>query len=309
MKSCCGLVKYTLAILVAVLMFASCKKTENRTYPNNDAVNPHRVPTIKVENYVNRLFIDLVGRSALEAEMATETDILKEAGLSKQARMDLISKLQNDTAAVIGDSSYNIAYNQRLYDIMKSRMCEGAADNEFTRFVGLAQFALTVARLEGDSVRVYAALEQIERNQKVVEGKVEMRNGEITINELFARLMNNNVYDYINMNSFNFVNASFDDLFMRFPTQEEFDIAYEIIERNQVGGLFGGFASTKAEYCKLLTESDEFYEGLIRWTYETLMGREATSQEVVNHFSKIIINKDFKQLQMDILITDEYADF
>ena len=156
---------------------------------------------------------------------------------------------------------------------------------------------------------MYAALEQIERNQKVVEGKVEMRNGEITINELFARLMNNNVYDYINMNSFNFVNASFDDLFMRFPTQEEFDIAYEIIERNQVGGLFGGFASTKAEYCKLLTESDEFYEGLIRWTYETLMGREATSQEVVNHFSKIIINKDFKQLQMDILITDEYADF
>jgi hypothetical protein len=262
-----------------------------------------------VESYVNRLFIDLVGRSALELELATETATLIDARLSATARANLVTKLQTNTEPVQGDSSYTIAYHQRLYDIMKSRMCEGAADGEFTRYVGLANFALKVARLEGDSVRVALALEQIERNLNVVNGKYELRDSTITINQLFARLMNNNVYDNINMNTFNFVNASFDDLFFRFPSKAEFDIAYQIVDKNVVGSLLGGFASNKAEYCELLTESDEFYEGLIRWTYITLMAREATTQEVVNHFKDLRMAADFKKLQLDILITDEYADF
>ena len=111
------------------------------------------------------------------------------------------------------------------------------------------------------------------------------------------------------MNRFNFVNASFDDLFYRFPTQQEFDAAFKIIQVNKVGALLGGFATSKAEYCQLLTESDEFYEGIIRWTYLTLMAREATSQEVSNHFEYFILNKDFKELQKNILKTDEYANF
>ncbi len=287
----------------------SCKEVVDKNLDNNTALGPHRVPTIKIEQYVNRLFIDIVGRSALEAELATETDTLKEANLSAASREALITKLQSDTTPVLGDSSYAIAYNQRLYDIMKSRMCEGANDGDFLRYVGNARFSLKVARLNGDSIRVYRSLEIIERNQAVVDGKADLKNGVITINELFARMLDNHVYDNINMNTFNFVNASFDDLFFRFPTQTEFDIAFSIIGENITGSLFGGFAGTKGEYCQLLTESDEFYEGLIRWTYHTLMARDATSQEVANHFDNLVLTGDFKQLQLEILRTDEYADF
>lgn len=302
-------VAIVLLVLVFSTVFMSCKDDASKNFDNNTPLSPHRISTIKIEGYVNRLFIDLVGRSPLEAELATETDALKEANLSKEARETLITKLQSDTTPVIGDSSYAIAYNQRLYDIMKSRMCEGAEDGEFMRYVGNANFSLTVARLNGDSIGVFRALEIIERNKSVPDGKYDFRNGDITINELFARMMDNNVYDNINMNTFNFVNASFDDLFFRFPTQVEFNTAYEIIDKNVTGSLLGGFASTKSEYCKLLTECDEFYEGLIRWTYITLMGRDATSQEVANHFDGLIVHKDFKQLQKEILILDEYADF
>ncbi|MBI1307303.1 MAG: hypothetical protein GC181_11935 [Bacteroidetes bacterium] len=296
-------------LFISVFLIFSCKKTEYQSFGNNDAKSPHRVPTIKVENYVNRLFIDLVGRSALETELKTETDILIENYLSEDSRLALIKKLQLDTLERIGDSSYFIAYHQRLYDIMKSRMCEGAPDEEFLKYVYQAEFALKEARLLGDSILVFEMLEIMKRNQQVVDGKFELRKGEITINELFARLMDNSVYDNINMNTFNFVNASFDDLFGRFPTKSEFDIAYDIIGRNEVGSLLGGFASNKQEYCRLLATSDEFYEGLIRWAYKTLLGRDATSQEVVNHFSKLISHKDFKILQQEILVTDEYADF
>ena len=304
-----GLLYTVFSLLVLSLCFTSCKKTEDKTFTDNTPLSPHRVPTIKIEGYVNRLFIDLVGRSALEAELAAETAALKDAELSRESREALITKLQSDTADVEGDSSYAIAYNQRLYDIMKSRMCEGAEDGEFLRYVGNASFSLKVARLNGDSIRVFRALEIIERNQNVVNGKYDLRNGLITINELFARMMNNNVYDNINMNTFNFVNASFDDLFFRFPSEREFETAFDIVERNVVGSLFGGFASNKAEYCTLLTESDEFYEGLIRWTYISLLGRDATTQEVVNHFDNLKQTGNFKQLQLEILRTDEYANF
>ncbi len=302
-------IKWAFCVVVLTTVFVSCKKTEDKNFDNNTAISPHRIPTIKIEGYVTRVFIDLIGRTPLETELAFETDLLKENNLSKASRETLVTKLQTDSAEVVGDSSYAIAYGERLYIIIKSRMVEGAETPSFTRHIGNANNSLRQGRLLGDSIRVFAALDKIKRNQEVLDAKYEFRNQEITLNEVFARMLNNNVYDEINMNTFNFVNASFDDLFYRFPTETEFDIAFSIIERNEVGPLFGGFAATKGEYCKLLTESDEFYEGLIRWTYLTLLDRDPTTSEVSSHFQTLQSTQDFRNLQKEIIITDEYADF
>ncbi len=295
--------------LLVLVFFISCKKTETKNFENNTPVSPHRISTIKIEGYVNRLFIDLVGRSPLDAELATETDVLKAANLSKASRENLVTKLQSDSTPVEGDSSYKIAYYERLYIIIKSKLVEGVDDSEFTSLVNMSTNDIVQARLLGDSIRVMRALDQVKRHQDVVDAKFQLRKGQISLNDVFARLLNNSIYDQINMNTFNFVNATFDDLFYRFPTQAEFDVGFKIIEKNEIGGLFGGFASTKGEYCTLLTESDEFYEGLIRWTYLTLLGREPSTQEVVNHFATLRSTKDFQAFQKAILITDEYADF
>ena len=58
----------------------------------------------------------------------------------------------------------------------------------------------------------------------------QLRTESIEIDEVTQRMLYNAVYDEINMNSFNFINATFDDLFFRFPTQAEFDDAYEVVE-------------------------------------------------------------------------------
>ena len=244
-----------------------------------------------------------------QIEMSAEVALLKAAKASKETRLVLIQKLQTDNNFVEGDSSYQKAYYQRIYDMVKSRLCEGAADGEFTRYVGLANISLKIARLEGDSIRVFQALEQIARHQRIVESKDEYRFGGININEMYARLIDNNVYDNINMNSFNFVNASFDDLFYRFPTKAEFDLAYNIIETNKLGSLFGGFASNKREYCVLLTSTGEFYEGLIKWMYLNLMGREPSTEETFALYDDFRKDANLQLLQQKILITDEYANF
>lgn len=296
--------------LAAISFFSSCK-TEyvDKRYDGNNALDPGSVPTVKVENYVNRLYIDLLGRVPTFLEMQREVTALKDKKLSTEARVELIVKLQSDTTYSEGDSSYQKAYYQRVYDMVKARLCEGFADGEFTRFAGLAQFALTIARLEGDSIGVFQALEQIARNERVVLSKQEYRFGSITLNEMFARMLDNNVYDNINMNTFNFVNASFDDLFYRFPTKQEFDASYQIIETNKIGPLMGKFASNKREYCLLLTSSDEFYEGTIKWVYLNLLNREPSPEETNALFTDFKADGNLQLLQQKLLVTDEYANF
>lgn len=296
-------------ILSLIIGLFSCVEKEKVTLDNNTPLNPHTVPTVKIENYVNRVFIDLLGRVPTEDEMDKEVQLLKAGNLSRTSREALIDKLQHDTSFHEGDSSYKHAYFQRLYDLAKSRMCEGMEDGEFLRLAGLARFSLTIARLEGDSARVYRALEVIDRNEGVVKSKYQYRNGEIDISELFARMLDNGVYDVINMNSFNFVNASFDDLFFRFPSQDEFRRAYDIIEHNKTASLFGGYATNKREYCLLLTRSRHFFEGLIVWNYILIMGRQPSSGEISFHFPRLYATSDLAFFQKQLLVTDEYANF
>jgi hypothetical protein len=300
----------SIALLVfSTVLFLGCTENERVVLTDNEPFDPRSVPTVRVENYVNRIFIDLLGREPIDSEMVQEVRILRENKLSYDSRSDLIMRLQTDTTYVEGDSSYKHAYYQRIYDMAKARLCEGAADGEFTRYVGLAAFSIKVGRLDGDSIRVYAGLEQQRRNQTVVDSRVEYRNGDIELSEMFARMLDNNVYDVINMNTFNFVNASFDDLFFRFPFAVEFDQAYQIIERNEPGTLFGGVASNKREYCILLTNSVEFSEGLIHWAYLSLVGRTPSTQEVHNLIGEFVATHNFQEVQRKIMITNEYAIF
>lgn len=287
----------------------SCKKSEDVFVGGNIPPDYKSVPTIKVENYVNRLFIDLLGREATDSERLERTEFLKSRDLSVDARVEIITELQEDSSYRVGDSSYRHAYYQRIYDIAKARFLEGASDPDIAQFIGNLNFAIKVARLDGDSVAVYSAMAEKERYEKILRSKREYRLGIISYSEMCAAMMNNAIYDQINMNSFNYVNATFDDLFSRVPTQDEFTRAYDIIDKNLPRELFGKWASNKNEYCEVLTRSAEFYEAQIRWNYYILLQREATTQEVINLYSQFSSTGNMQKVQLAILKSDEYAQF
>lgn len=288
-------------------IFACKKKQED--YPNNVPKNYDDVSTVKVENYINRIYIDLLGREPLDAEVMRDLKILRDGKLSFDVRKTIIKRLMTDTTFVVGDSSYKRAYYQRIYDLAKARLLEGASDGDFYQQIGIAEFSLKVSRLNGDSIGVYSAMATIDRYKNVIKSRREYQLGLINIGEMYARMLDNPIYDIINMNSLNFVNASFDDLFFRFPTRDEFEIAYGIIENGTGGALFGGYASTKPDYCRVLVNSREFHEGMIKWAYLTLIGREPNTQESFNLIQDYYLTDDFQQVQINILATDEYAHF
>ena len=297
--------------MVCLLMglFAACEKTTDVLIPGNRQPDYSGVTTLRVENYVNRLFIDLLGREATESERMAAVQELRDSALSISIRRRLITRLQTDTTFRPGDSSYRHAYCERIYQLMKARFLEGADDGELNLRLGNARFAETVARLNGDSVGVFSARNQADAYEKVLTSRRNYRLGRISFGEMCSYMMNNGIYDVINMNSFNFVNASYDDLFNRLPTRDEFNQAYEVIEYNKPAVIHGVVCTNRNEYLRALTESSEFYEAQLRWVWFTLLQREPDIQELFRVLPGYRLSGDLSEVQRQALQSDEYAQF
>ncbi len=292
-----------------MVFFQSCVKETKTFIPDNQPPDYGAISTLKIQNYVNRLYIDLLGREATDLEMDRDVLRLRNNKLSFASRDSLIYMLMKDSSYHEGDSSYRHAYVQRIYDLGKARFLEGAAEGDIWQQIGILNFSITVNRLNGDSIGVASATEQRDKYLKVINSRYEYRKGTIGIDEMYARMIDNGIYDLINMNSFNFVNASFDNLLLRNPSKTEFNEAYQVIEYNKPGYLFGRVASNRREYCFAITRSPEFYEAQIRYAYKTLVQREPTAQEIINLYAAFRNTLDYTYVQNRILRTDEYAQF
>lgn len=295
-------------LLILLTTLLNCKK-EVIVIPDNTPYQDKYISTIQVESYVNKLFIDLIGREPLNTEMDKEVSFLKEAKLNLESRKNLISKLQSDTSFIEGDTSYQKAYYHRFYDVLKIKMLEGVENDIMYSERGIYQNAYEAAVNSGDSALAARLLKDITEITNILSISEDYRLKKININEIFLRLIDNYVYDIINMNTFNFVNATFDDLFFRMPTLSEYDIAYEMVENNQSGFLLGKTGTNKGEYMDLLINSREFHEGIITWTYKNLLVREPQGFEIAEKLEDFVNTKNVQKLQLDIMKTDEYADF
>ncbi len=265
----------------------ACTKQETVLVTDNDAPNVNNVPTIKIENFVNRVFIDLIGREPLDAELEEEVATLKTADLSRESRIALVTKLQTDDTPIEGDTSYTRAYHRQLYNQAKIRCLEGASDEDILSAGG-----------EGG-----------EREAAVVASRMELEDGLITIHEVFARMIYNEIYDEINMNTFNFVNASFDNLLWRYPTDAEFEAGFDMVEHQQSRQLFGQEGQNRDDYIRILTNSREMSEGLIIWVYRQLLARNPTTAETAALLSDFHEQRDLKAIQQHVMATNEYANF
>jgi hypothetical protein len=288
-----------------LLFLVSCKK-ELEVIPDNDVPPYDAVPTLLVRNYVNRLYIDLIGREPLDAEMETDVAFLRSGDLSGQVRNALVVRLMTDSTWVDGDSSLAHAYYRRQYDMYKSRFLEGASDEVIDGFIGQALQDALADPLGGDTASANSEVEKL-RNVKRIP--VQYRRGQIGMAEVHRRLVFNAVYDEIHMNAFNFVNATFDNLYFRNPTNTEFNTAYAMVEHNTSGVLFGQGGQNKLEYAGIITSNSEYMEGMVRWCYQTFLGRTPSAQEVFSILPSFQLDQDLQRVQRNILTSDEYAGF
>lgn len=304
-------------ILGICLLFASCKKEpEVVTFSGNEIPDYSEIPTLLVENYVNSLYIDLIGREPTDAEMNLDVAALESGSLDVASRTAIVNKLMTSTLFIEGDTSYAHAYSQKFYDDNKARFLDGISEGEVLEQYYLYYYISVQDSLNGNILAYELNRQQSDRVKDVIDSKSQMRLGQISNDEMCRRMCFNVIYDDLNMNTFNFINATFDDLFYRFPTEAELDEAFEPIEQvpsaedpDLTAYLFGQIFSNKSEYLQVLTTSEEFSEGMIRWAYLGLLSREPTTIEVYNLLDIFNTGNNIKAVQKSILISDEYAGF
>tara|TARA_B100000212_G_scaffold335112_1_gene306651 strand:- start:229 stop:1137 length:909 start_codon:yes stop_codon:yes gene_type:complete len=300
--------KRFLYIILLAFSFFACEK-ETIIIPNNNAPNYDEIPTILLENYVNRLYIDLIGREPLDEEMNLDVQFLRDNNVTIESRDTLISKLQFDTTYVEGDISYKNAYFHRLYEMVKVRMIEGASNAYIENEMGIFLFFYEVDSLAGNLIGAHNNLINYYRLKDIIDSESLFYNNFIDIKEMHRRMLNNAIYDQINMNTFNFVNAAFDNLLFRYPTQNEFNCSYSMIEDEIPQIVLGFSGSNKDDLINIICNSREFYEGIIHWSYLTLLARVPSTIETDFLMNDFYITCDFHKLQRYIMKTDEYAHF
>ena len=300
-------IRISYLFLLALGLF-SCKK-DAEIIADNDAPYYGEISTLLLENYVNRVYIDLIGREPLDLEMDSDVQYLRDADITLESRDSLLYKLQFDTTFVEGDSSYKIAYYHRMYDMSKVRLLEGVSNDYIAGELSNHYSAYIVDSVNGNMLNANKKLLNYHKLNDVLISELQYYNGIIEINEMYRRMIFNSVYDNINMNTFNFINATFDNLLFRFPTQYEFDEVYKMIEDNTAQIVLGSSGNNKENFSYIICTSREFYEGVIIWAYVTLLARVPSTQEIDILMQNFYQNHDFQWVQRQIMQTDEYAHF
>ncbi len=294
-------------ILLFCLVFIGCKP-EEIVFPDNPVPPYDEISTILVQNYVNRMYIDLIGREPTDMEMERDVELLEADSLSAEIRLSVMGALMTGTDTLDG-TTYRTLYYEKLYTDLKSRFLEGASDAILNERYGLARGMAVTDSLNGNWEGYAINQANAERLFAVLECPIALESQEIDVRDACARMMWNAVYDQINMNSFNFVNATFDDLYQRFPTQAEFDVSYDIIEYNQPNLIFGYSANDKPSFIEALVLNPEWEEGMVRWQFRSFLARDPSDSEVLEATDEFLLNGQTADIQRYIMKSDEYAGF
>lgn len=298
-----------LCAIAGLTLILSCSEEVIVIDDGNPPYSTFNISDIKIENYVNRLYIDIIGREPLDAELSAEVDKLKAGGLKREVRDSIIYKLMTDTTFRENEFSYKAAYVQNLYNLAKVRCIEGAPDSDLQDLIAILHFGSLKDSLEGNWDGFYQKQNQIRRNQATLDSRTAFYDGLISYHQMFSFMLDNSLYDQINMNTFNFVRASFDQLMWRLPTNQEFESSFDMIEFNQTTELFGTLGSNKNDYIRIVTESGEMLEGMIIWSYQVFLSRPPSASETVTLLPVYASTKDINWVIAQILVTDEYANF
>lgn len=296
---------FLFALLMCAAAFqTSCKKDTvvqtihaDTTITGNQPPNYTGVPTLAIQLYVNKMYVDILGREATANELQTNTNLLIAQNLSTAAREQIANTLLNDTA-----------YYQRLMDIASADFLNGNGGAQVADKLLEFNYLLQYADSTDDEVLALYLETEITRLETLQNTRQQYASGAIGINEFYRRFIDNYFYDQINMGSENFVKATFDDLFLRAPTAAELDAGKTMVDGFPAVLLLTDGVS-KSDFMNIAVNADAFYEGLARKAYLQLLLREPDTQEAGEAIALVKPTGDYKALQKQLLISEAYAGF
>jgi len=287
-------------IFLLSMFMMSCQKdsiVKNVIIEDNNAPHYDEVTTVQIQNYVNKMYIDLLGREPLETELTTTAAELKANSLSDASREQLLVSLMNSDE-----------YYDRFYEIYQSAYLPGVTDAELDERIYLFEVERDNQLAAGNDVVAQLIDIELDFLYSLRNLQSDYQNGNITINRFMRVICTNSYYDEINMGAENFALSCFENFLKRNPTDAELIASVEMVDGNP-SQVFLNDGSSKEDFIQIVTTIPEFYQGLAIDAYNQLLVREPTSQEMTEAILILEDTQDFQAVQRIVLKSDEYAGF
>jgi len=280
---------YLVFIIFTVAVFTSCESEE--VIPDNTAPPDQTIENITISDYVNRVYVSVLGREASSSEKSTGFDILRQNNLSSASRAQFLDQVFSSPG-----------YLPHLYDFARTELLNNLDTADITLYLAIFNFYAndTSQQIFWDTYRY-----EIERLDSLQRVPADLANHLIDITHLHKRCVNNFFYDQINMGTENFVISSFQHFLNRYPTENELSEGKKMVDGTPAI-LFLRSGQTKAEFLDIFFTSRDYYEGLAINLYNRFLLRSPTSIEMGNAAQAFDNTRDYIQMQKDILSTNEY---
>ncbi len=286
-------------MLMMVFIF-SCKKetiVQNVIIEDNTAPPYNEVTTVQIQNYVNKIYIDLLGREPLDVELTATTSDLKSNSLSDASREQLLTNLMSSEE-----------YYKRFYEIYQTSYLPGVTSGELDLTIYIFEVERDQAIQNGNNGLAQLYNAELALMYALRNARVDYQNGNITINEFMFILTRNSFYDEINMGTENFVLSCFENFLKRTPTDAELIESVNMVNGNPAL-VFLQDGNNKVDFINILLGIPEFYQGLAIDIYNQLLVRNPSSQEMVDAIFMLDDTQDYQAVQRLVMKSDEYAGF
>ncbi len=284
--------KYFLFLPFIILCFEGCKKDEQVIIPGNEAPPDHTIPNSTKENYINKVYISVLGREPDSSEFSRSFSILNQNNLSVANRKQFLDSV---LAAPV--------YNDRLYQIARTELLNDLDTNDITLYIYVFQGLLADTVNAAFWPQIIAEKKRLDTLKMV---SADLASGSIDIIELHRRCVNNFFYDEINMGTENFVVSIFQNFLFRYPTASELSESKTMVD-GQNATVFYTIGRTKNEFINILFTSNNYFEGQVRTLFVRYLFRQPSSAELSSYTVMYKNSMDYKGLQKEILSLNEYV--
>ena len=275
-----------------LLLCFSCEKDNTVYIEGNKAPPDETIENITKENYINKLYISVLGRQATTVEFSSGLAIINKNNLSTSNRIELV-----DIVLATDDYFHN------EYRIIRSELLNGLDTIEVSKSIKTYQQSLLSTNDQNQIDRINEGLVELYLMKDIISDLIAKN---INFNDVQNRCVNNKFYDQINMGTDNFVTSLYQNFFFRYPTVSELVKSSDMVNGNQ-SIMFFKVGQSKQDFVNLLLESNEYYEGQIRLSFLRFVFREPTNTEATLMAGLYKIDLDYKAMQKRILISDEYV--
>lgn len=267
----------------------ACSKQEIRVQTGNAPAQERPINTELKKNYLNRVFITLLGRKSLDQEEIQYLQILGDSAKRESREIILDSIMQKE------DFYYNL-FHSHSADIL-------ANVDTAELFSDLATMRNQLQQATGN-FRLYL-LREIPRLENLVDLFPRLVADSAGLKEMHQLMVNTPYYDEINMGTENFVVACFQNFLLRYPSQMELENASDMVNGSSAQ-LFLQSGSHKEDFIEIFFNSPEYFEGQVRYHYLRYLFREPSPYELNQELQAYSSTEDYRNLIKKIIASDAY---